>query len=53
MFIKRGDLQPITVIEPADVDTKSTKKALDKAKDLVKAEKLEDKKNNKNKKDIK
>jgi len=53
MFIKRGDLQPITVIEPVDVDTKSTKKALDKVKKNISDELQEDKKNNKNKKDIK
>ena len=43
-FIKRGDLQPISIITPSDVDAKSTKKALDKTIKLVQSVDKNDKK---------
>ena len=36
MFRKNGDLNPITIIDPIDVDSKSTKKSLKKAIETVK-----------------
>lgn len=42
MFIKIGDATPLTIIDPIDIDDKSTKKALDKT---VKNLKLEEQKN--------
>lgn len=36
MFIKIGDLSPITIVDPVDVSNESTKKALKKAVKTVK-----------------
>lgn len=41
MFVKRGDANPIKIIDPVDVDHKSTQKALKKA--LIAAKEIEDK----------
>ena len=35
MLIKTGDMQPITIINPKDIDTLDAKKALDTAKEEV------------------
>jgi cell fate regulator YaaT (PSP1 superfamily) len=39
MFIKNGDLQPISIIEPSDIDEKNAKQQLKKV--LSEAEKEE------------
>jgi hypothetical protein len=41
MFVKRGDANPITVIDPVDVDHTNTKKALKKA--LIAVKEIENK----------
>jgi hypothetical protein len=41
MFRKNGDLQPITIIDPIDVNSDSTKKSLKKAIKTIKESKEE------------
>jgi hypothetical protein len=38
MFIKNGDLQPISIVEPSDIDEKNAKKQLKKVLNEVKKE---------------
>ena len=45
MFIKTGDLQPITIVEPKDVSPEETEKAVKQVKEeVLKAAEKEEKK---------
>lgn len=41
MFIKNGDLQPISIVEPSDIDDKTTKQQLKKVLNKIEKKELE------------
>lgn len=52
MLIKTGDMQPITIINPKDIDMPNAKKALETVKEEVAKKEAEDKTDGKKKKEI-